>query len=100
MFAALAPRVRLTMTRALHDGSTARDKAIPLVFAMVLDPAEAISKQWRRSGSSSARSGKWLGLLKQIAPGVTRPPRWCARARWPIANHRHGCRFLKISSAF
>jgi putative ABC transport system substrate-binding protein len=56
-------------------------RAVPIVFAMVLDPvgADIIESLARPGGNTTgfmqfeySLSGKWLELLKQIAPGVTR----------------------------
>src|SRR6185369_12371272 len=57
-------------------------RTIPIVFAIVVDPVGAgFVANLARPGANATGftafeyglSGKWLELLKQIAPGVTRP---------------------------
>ena len=69
--------------------------AIPIVFAIVSDPVGAgfVSSLPRPGGnltgftnSDAAMGGKWLSLLKEIAPGIKRAAfmvqsRHCARRR-------------------
>ena len=78
---ALAPDV------ILADGSPSvaallqATRAIPIVFALVVDPVgSGYVKSLARPGGNVtgfmqfeySLSGKWLGLLKELAPGVTR----------------------------
>jgi putative tryptophan/tyrosine transport system substrate-binding protein len=80
--AALAPDVVLaatgttTVAPLLHATRT-----VPIVFALVIDPVGAgfVASLARPGGNATGflmfeygLSGKWLELLKQIAPGVTR----------------------------
>jgi putative tryptophan/tyrosine transport system substrate-binding protein len=79
--AALAPNVILA-----HGAATVRPllevtRAVPVVFVVVSDPVTAgiVNSLARPGGSASgfmnfeySLSGKWLELLKEIAPGVTR----------------------------
>jgi len=78
--AALAPDVILA-----HGAATARPllqtRTVPIVFAIVVDPVGAglIDSLARPGGNATgfmvfeySTGGKWLELLKQIAPGVTR----------------------------
>ena len=54
-------------------------RTIPIIFT-VIDPVEPVSlPAWRSGGNATGftifeygMSGKWLELLKEIAPGVTR----------------------------
>ena len=79
--AALAPDVILA-----HGGSTVgpllqATRTVPIVFPVVVDPVGAgfVESLARPGGNATgfmsfeySMSGKWLELLKQIAPGVTR----------------------------
>jgi putative ABC transport system substrate-binding protein len=78
---ALAPDVILAT--GVHAGSLLQQEtqAIPIVFVLVADPVGAgfVASLARPGGnvtgfsfSEYGISGKWLELLKQIAPGVTR----------------------------
>src|SRR5262245_33948397 len=78
---ALAPDVILAT--GVHAGSLLQQEtqAIPIVFVLVADPVGAgfVASLSRPGGnvtgfsfSEYGISGKWLELLKQIAPGVTR----------------------------
>jgi putative tryptophan/tyrosine transport system substrate-binding protein len=78
---ALAPDVILTSTGPATAAMQVATHTIPIVFAMVLDPVGAgIVESLARPGGHATGfmqfeytlSGKWLELLKQIAPGVTR----------------------------
>ena len=77
----LAPDVILTTTTLPTVALQRITRTVPIVFAMVLDPAGAdIIESLARPGGNTtgfmqfeySLSGKWLELLKQIAPGVTR----------------------------
>jgi putative ABC transport system substrate-binding protein len=76
---ALAPDVLLTnstpATRALQQAT----RTIPIVFALVLDPlASGLVTSLARPGGNTTgftnfepiMGGKWLGLIKEIAPGT------------------------------
>jgi putative ABC transport system substrate-binding protein len=78
---ALAPEVILTTTSPPTAALQSATRTIPIVFAMVVDPVGAgiVASQSRPGGNITGfmqfeytLSGKWLELLKQIAPGVTR----------------------------
>lgn len=78
---ALSPEVILTTTGASTAALQRATRTIPIVFAMVLDPVGAdIVESMARPGANItgfmqfefSLAGKWLELLKQIAPGVTR----------------------------
>jgi putative tryptophan/tyrosine transport system substrate-binding protein len=80
-FAALAPDVILA-----HGASTVRPllqatRTVPIVYPVAVDPVAAgFADSLARPGGNAtgfmvwefSQSGKWLELLKQIAPGVTR----------------------------
>jgi putative ABC transport system substrate-binding protein len=80
--AALAPDVIVAATGTSTTGpllEATRD--VPVVFALVIDPVGAgfVASLARPGGNATGflmfeygLSGKWLELLKQIAPGVTR----------------------------
>jgi ABC-type uncharacterized transport system substrate-binding protein len=81
--AALAPDVVLA-----HGGATVgpllmATSAVPVVFVSVTDPVGAgfVDNLARPGGNATGfilfeytLSGKWLELLKEIAPGIMRPP--------------------------
>jgi putative ABC transport system substrate-binding protein len=78
---ALAPDAILTSTGLTTTAVQRATRTIPIVFAMVLDPVGAdIVESLSRPGSNTtgfmqfefSLAGKWLELLKQIAPNVTR----------------------------
>ena len=97
---ALAPDVILA-----HGGATVgpllqATRTVPIVFPIVGDPVGAgfVDSLARPGGNATgfmmfeySMSGKWLELLKQIAPGVTRAavlrdPDQCGRDR-PVCRH-------------
>src|SRR5215204_4303999 len=85
----------------------------PIVFAVVIDPVGAgfVASLARPGGNATGFtiyeygiSGKWLELLKEIAPGDAslRSDRHAGSAaqaarslRWPLDGHRRGPRFLR-----
>ena len=79
---ALAPDVILAgLARATVAPLLQATRTVPIVFAVVIDPVGAgfVDSLARPGGTPPALrlfeyglSGKWLELLKQIAPGVTR----------------------------
>jgi ABC-type uncharacterized transport system substrate-binding protein len=78
---ALAPGVILAGGSAAVGGLLQATRTVPLVFASVGDPVGAgfVDSLARPGGNATGFllfeygiSGKWLELLKQIAPGVTR----------------------------
>ena len=78
---ALAPEVILATTGPSAAALQRATRTIPIVFAMVPDPVGAgIVESLARPGGNTtgfmqfeySLAGKWLELLKQIAPGVTR----------------------------
>ena len=78
---ALAPDVILAHGAATVWPLQQATRTMPIVFAVAVDPVGAgfVDSLARPGGnvtgfmsSNTASSGKWLELLKQIAPGVTR----------------------------
>jgi putative ABC transport system substrate-binding protein len=78
---ALAPDVILASAYRPAAALQQATRTVPIVFAMVLDPVgNGIVEGLARPGGNVtgfmqfeySLSGKWLELLKQIAPGVTR----------------------------
>ena len=78
---ALEPDVILSATSQTTFALQKATRTVPIVFAMVLDPVGGgIVESLSRPGGNVtgfmqfeySLSGKWLELLKQIAPGVTR----------------------------
>ena len=79
--AALAPEVMLATGTASLDPLLQETRAVPIVFTNVVDPVGAgyVASLSRPGGNVTGFlmfefgiSGKWLELLKQIAPGVMR----------------------------
>jgi putative ABC transport system substrate-binding protein len=78
---ALAPDVIVTTTTPSIAGAQQTTRTVPIVFAMAVDPVGSgfVENLARPGGNTTgfmqfeySLSGKWLELLKQIAPGVTR----------------------------
>ena len=78
---AFAPDVILASTSTSAAALQQATRTVPVVFSMVLDPVgSGIVESLARPGGNItgfmqyeySLSGKWLELLKQIAPGVTR----------------------------
>src|SRR5882672_1276576 len=80
--AALAPDVLLAATGTTTVAPLLQaTRTVPIVFALVIDPVGAgfVASLARPGGNATGftifeygMSGKWLELLKEIAPGVTR----------------------------
>src|SRR5262245_23129735 len=79
--ASLAPDVILANSSAAVASLLQATRSVPIVFAIVADPVGAgfVDSLARPGGNATGftpfeygLSGKWLELLKQIAPGVTR----------------------------
>src|SRR5215211_6211084 len=79
--AALAPDVVLAHGASTVGALLQATRTVPIVFPVVSDPVAAgfVDSLARPGGNATgfmvyeyAISGKWLELLKQIAPGVTR----------------------------
>jgi putative tryptophan/tyrosine transport system substrate-binding protein len=79
--AALAPDVILTTAGQATELMLKATHAVPIVFVVVPDPVGSglVARLSRPGGNATGfmqfeygLSGKWLELLKQIAPGVTR----------------------------
>ena len=79
--AALAPDVIFATGTAAMGPLLQATRTVPIVFAIVTDPVGAgfVDSLARPGGNATgfmqfeySLSGKWLELLKQIAPGVTR----------------------------
>ena len=80
---ALAPDVILTTGGQATEAMLKASRTVPVVFAVVPDPVGSglVARLSRPGGNATgfmqfeySLSGKWLELLKQIAPGVTRAP--------------------------
>ena len=78
---ALAPDVILAHGASTLGAMLQASRTVPIVFAIVADPVGAgfVESLARPGGNATgfmvfeySLSGKWLELLKQIAPGVTR----------------------------
>ena len=78
---ALAPDVILAATTPGVTALQQATRTVPIVFVSVIDPVSAgfVSNLARPGGNTTGfalseygTSAKWLELLKQIAPGVTR----------------------------
>ena len=92
---ALAPDVILTSASAVTAALQQTTRTVPIVFVNVVNPVGAgfVASLARPGGNATGftpfeygMSGKWLELLKQIAPGVTR----AAVLRNPIVASRSG----------
>jgi putative ABC transport system substrate-binding protein len=79
--AALAPDVILTAGASIMGPLLQANRSVPVVFVNVADPVGAgYAESLARPGGNATGfvsfeynlSGKWVELLKQIAPGVTR----------------------------
>jgi putative tryptophan/tyrosine transport system substrate-binding protein len=79
--AALAPDVIFTTGTQATEQTIQATHTVPIVFAVVADPVGAgmVARLSRPGGNATgfmqfeySLSGKWLELLKQIAPGVNR----------------------------
>jgi putative ABC transport system substrate-binding protein len=79
--AALAPDVIFTTGTQATEQAIQATRTVPIVFAVVADPVGAgmVARLSRPGGNATgfmqfeySLSGKWLELLKQIAPGVKR----------------------------
>jgi putative tryptophan/tyrosine transport system substrate-binding protein len=77
----LAPDVILTSSSVAVAAMLQATRTIPIVFTIVIDPVGAgyVDSLARPGGNATgftiyeySMSGKWLELLKEIAPGVTR----------------------------
>jgi putative ABC transport system substrate-binding protein len=77
----LSPEIILASSSPAVDALKALTRTIPIVFAVVADPIEqGFVQSLARPGGNitgfsstdSQLAGKWLGLLKDVAPSVTR----------------------------
>ena len=78
---ALSPDVILASGHAPMDALVEATHTVPIVFTVVVDPVGAgfVEKLSRPGGNTTgfmmfeySLSGKWVELLKQVAPGITR----------------------------
>src|SRR5262245_43354436 len=78
---ALAPDVILALSSAAAEPLVAVNRAVPIVFAGIADPVAAgyVESLARPGGNATGFTvyeysigGKWLELLKEVAPRVTR----------------------------
>jgi putative ABC transport system substrate-binding protein len=78
---ARAPDLIVTVSGPVYDALVRANRMVPIVFAMLIDPVGGgyIESLARPGGNvtgfaslDSSASVKWLQLLKEIAPGVTR----------------------------
>jgi putative tryptophan/tyrosine transport system substrate-binding protein len=78
---ALAPDVILAVGSPIVEPLLQATRTVPIVFTLVADPVGSgfVNSQSRPGGNATgfmqfeySLCGKWLELLKQIAPGVTR----------------------------
>jgi putative ABC transport system substrate-binding protein len=78
---ALKPDVILAITTPAVIASQKASRAVPIVFVLVIDPVGSglIASMSRPGGNATgfvifeyALAAKWLQLLKEVAPGVTR----------------------------
>ena len=90
---ALAPDVILTASSAATVAVQEVTRTLPIVFVNVSDPVGAgyVASLARPGGNVTGftfveygMSGKWLELLKEIAPGVTRVA--ILREPWPLES--------------
>jgi putative ABC transport system substrate-binding protein len=77
--AALAPDVILAPGTSTVGPLLQATRTVPIVFPIIADPGGLVDSLARPGGNATgfmlfeySISGKWLELLKQIAPGVTR----------------------------
>src|SRR5262245_58604432 len=96
---ALAPDVILASTNSAVAPLQQATRTVPIVFTITVDPVGAgfVASLARPGGNTTgfllyeySISGKWLELLKQIAPGVTRAA--------VLSGPRDGCRDRPIRS--
>src|SRR5205823_5516906 len=92
---ALAPDVILASASAAMTAVQQTSRTVPIVFVNIIDPVGAgyVASLARPGGNATGfipfeygMSGRWLELLKQIAPGVTR----AAVLHNPIVASRSG----------
>src|SRR5262245_13902875 len=78
---ALEPDVIVSWGAEIASGSQKASRAVPIVFAQSIDPVGSgmVASLARPGGNATgftqfeySLSGKWLELLKQVAPGITR----------------------------
>jgi putative tryptophan/tyrosine transport system substrate-binding protein len=78
---ALEPDVIVSWGAEIAGGSQKASRAVPIVFAQSIDPVGSgmVASLARPGGNATgftqfeySLSGKWLELLKQVAPGITR----------------------------
>jgi putative ABC transport system substrate-binding protein len=94
-----APDVILVSSGSALAAVQKTTQTVPIVFVNVIDPVGAgfVASLARPGGNATgftvyeySLSGKWLELLKQIAPGVTRAAVLREEPRAMGAGHLHG----------
>ena len=116
-FAALAPDVILAPGASTVGPLLQATRTVPIVFPIIVDPVAGgfVDSLARPGGNATgfmlfeySISGKWLELLKQIAPGVTRvavlgnptiPPALPSSASFRPWRRRSGWRSARSTSA-
>ena len=98
---ALQPDLILTQSAPATAELLKQTRSIPIVFALVADPIDSGSvASFPKPGGNitgfvtmePSMAGKWLDLLKEIAPRVTRVAMLFNPATAPYVEHRQGSR--------
>jgi len=98
---ALQPDLILTQSAPATAELLKQTRSIPIVFALVADPiGSGFVASFPKPGGNitgfvtmePSMAGKWLDLLKEIAPRVTRVAMLFNPATAPYVEHRQGSR--------